>query len=111
MLAAIRSFQIILFALLLIGTFYGFVLADEYGASVTTDSGTYSVPVEIEDEAVTQVHWPNGGNMNVYGGDISEGEASGTNSRGDSVSVSLDDYPTNSDDAVEDNGSDSSDES
>lgn len=53
-------------------------------AQVTTESGdTYSVPVEVEGGAVTQVHWRNGGNMNVEGGDLEAGEAMGTNSRGE----------------------------
>ncbi len=63
-----------------------------YDAQVTTASGdTYSVSVEVEDGAVTQVHWPNGGNMNVAGGDLDAGEAMGTNSRGESVDIEIDD--------------------
>jgi len=63
-----------------------------YDAQVTTESGdTYSVPVEVEGGAVTQVHWPNGGNMNVDGGDLEAGEATGTNSRGESVNIEIDD--------------------
>jgi len=69
------------------------VFSEEYDATVTTDSGSYSVPVEVEDGEVTQVHWPNGGDMTVSGAEISGGEATGFNSRGDSVSVELDDYP------------------
>ncbi|MFH1800606.1 MAG: hypothetical protein ABH891_07175 [Candidatus Omnitrophota bacterium] len=86
-----------------------FAYGDEYDATVTTESGSYTVPVEVEDGSVTQVHWPNGGDMNVYGGDISGGEASGTNSRGDIVSVSLNDYSddSNEDDWSEDSESDS----
>lgn len=67
-------------------------LADEYDATVTTSGGSYSVPVEVENGEVTTVHWPNGGNMHVYGADVSGGEASGYNSRGDSVDISIDDY-------------------
>ena len=66
--------------------------AEQYDADVTTSSGTYSVSVEVEDGEVTQVHWPNGGDMNVYGAEISDGEASGTNSRGESVDIAIDDY-------------------
>lgn len=66
--------------------------ADTYDGTVTTDSGTYSVPVEVEDGEVTQVHWPNGGDMNVSGAEISDGEASGTNSRGETVDITVNDY-------------------
>lgn len=66
--------------------------AEEYDAVVTTDSGSYTVPVEVEDGEVTHVYWPNGGAMNVYGGELSDGEAVGTNSRGETVSVEVDDY-------------------
>lgn len=68
------------------------IFADEYEAQVTTNSGTYSVPVEVEDGEVTYVHWPNGGDMHVYGGEIDDGEASGTNSRGESVDIAIDNY-------------------
>ena len=84
-----------------------FVYSEEYDATVTTESGSYTVPVEVEDGAVTQVHWPNGGDMNVYGGDISGGEASGTNSRGDNVGIALDDYPADSSEGGESEESDS----
>ena len=72
-------------------------LADTYDATVMTDSGTYSVPVEVDGDEVTQVHWPNGGDMTVSGADISDGEATGTNSNGDMISISIDDYPDKSD--------------
>ena len=62
-----------------------------YDATVTTDSGTYTVPVEVEDGEVTHVDWPNGGNMTVQGADLQDGEADGTNLRGDSVHIELDD--------------------
>jgi hypothetical protein len=62
-----------------------------YDAEVQTDSGTYSVPVEVENGEVTEVHWPNGGNMHVEGAEIENGEATGTNSRGDSVQIQIDD--------------------
>ena len=67
-------------------------LADEYDATVTTSSGSYTVPVEVESGEVTEVHWPNGGNMTVSGAEISGGEASGYNSRGESVDISIDGY-------------------
>lgn len=63
-----------------------------YDALVTTDSGTYTVPVEVEDGEVTHVEWPNGGNMSVSGGELLDGEADGINSRGDSVHIEIDDY-------------------
>ncbi len=70
-----------------------------YDAVVTTDSGTYAVPVEVEDGEVSVVHWPNGGEMNVVGADLDNGEATGTNLRGDSLSVEIDDssYDADSD--------------
>lgn len=68
-----------------------------YDATVTTDSGTYTVPVEVEDGEVSLVHWPNGGDMHVYGADISNGEAQGYNSRGDMVQIEVDGH---SDDEV-----------
>lgn len=65
-------------------------LADgTYDATVTTPSGTYTVPVEVEDGEVTHVNWPNGGNMSVSGGELEDGEASGYNSRGDSVDIDI----------------------
>ena len=74
--------------------FCSFLFAEDgtYDATVTTDSGTYSVLAEVEDGEVTQVHWPNGGDMSVSGAEISDGEASGVNSRGDSISIELEDY-------------------
>lgn len=71
-----------------------FILAEDgtYDATVTTDSGTYSVPVEVESGEVTQVHWPNGGDMTVSGAEISDGEAAGVDSRGEVVSIELEDY-------------------
>ena len=73
-----------------------------YDALVTTDSGTYTVPVEVEDGEVTHVIWPNGGEMSVDGGELSDGEAYGTNSRGDDVSIEIDDYSYDEEDEDED---------
>ncbi len=86
----IVALVILVFSLL----FYNFIFAGDgtYDATVTTDSGSYSVPVEVEGGEVTQVHWPNGGDMTVSGAEISDGEATGVNSRGDSVSIGLDNY-------------------
>ncbi|MBI4355879.1 MAG: hypothetical protein HY597_05500 [Candidatus Omnitrophica bacterium] len=68
-----------------------------YDAVVTTDSGSYTVPVEVEGGEVTFVHWPNGGDMHVYGAEIADSEAQGWNSRDESVSIEIDDYPEASD--------------
>ena len=62
-----------------------------YDAVVTTDSGSYTVPVEIEDGEVTYVHWPNGGDMTLFGAEIIDCEATGTNSRGDSITIEVED--------------------
>ena len=79
------------------------VLAEDgtYDATVSTDSGSYSVPVEVENGEVTQVHWPNGGDMTVSGADISGDEATGVNSRGDSVTIELEDYKQESEESEE----------
>ena len=71
-----------------------FVFALEDGthdAVVTTDSGSYTVPVEVDGDEVTHVYWPNGGAMTVYGGEIDGGEADGTNSKGDLIHIEIDD--------------------
>jgi hypothetical protein len=62
-----------------------------YDATVTTSSGSYTVPVEVENGEVSHVEWPNGGNMSVDGAEIdSDGYASGYNSRGDSIEIEID---------------------
>lgn len=61
-----------------------------YDATVTTSSGTYTVPVEVEDGEVTEVHWPNGGHMNVVGGELDDGAASGSSYDGRWVDVEID---------------------
>ena len=67
------------------------VVDGTHEAVVTTDSGSYTVSVEVEDGSVTYVHWPNGGDMTVYGGEVDECVAVGTNSRGDQVTIEIDD--------------------
>jgi hypothetical protein len=65
-----------------------------YDATVDTDSGSYTEPVEVIGGEVTCVQWPNGGCMSLSGASIDEnGEASGTNSRGDTVSIKLSSPP------------------
>lgn len=59
-----------------------------HDAEVTTPSGTYSVEVEVSGGEVESVHWPNGGDMTLHGADLdSSGDATGTNSRGDTIEV------------------------
>jgi hypothetical protein len=60
-----------------------------YDAFVVTDSGSYTVPVDVADNQVVIVHWPNGGGMHVYGASISGDSASGTNSNGDAITIEL----------------------
>jgi hypothetical protein len=62
-----------------------------FDAVVTTNSGSYTVPVEVEDGEVTHVYWSNGGAMSVDGAELDDNEASGTNSRGEPVSIEIDD--------------------
>jgi hypothetical protein len=69
-----------------------------YDATVTTESGSYSVPVEVEGDEVALVYWPNGGEMHVHGADLdSDGETSGYNSRGDWIQVEIDNYDSEED--------------
>ena len=76
---------------LIIFLFPSALFAETQDATVTTQSGSYSVPVEVEGGEVTYVHWPNGGDMTVSGAELQGGEADGINSRGDSVHIELDD--------------------
>lgn len=60
-----------------------------HDATVTTPSGTYSVQVEVNDGSVDCVQWPNGGCMSVDGAEIENNEATGTNSRGDTILIEI----------------------
>jgi hypothetical protein len=85
-------------------TWASFCLAEDgtYDAVVTTDSGSYTVPVEVEDGEVTSVDWPNGGDMTVSGAEISDdGEATGYNSRGETVQIEIEDYESESEETEE----------
>lgn len=90
-----RGFFVLVYLLVLLipFVFISFVGADDgtYDAYVTTSSGTYTVPVEVEDGEVVGVQWPNGGTMSLDGAELSDGQAEGTNSKGDWVSVEIDD--------------------
>ncbi|MBI5149833.1 MAG: hypothetical protein HZA28_03575 [Candidatus Omnitrophica bacterium] len=90
-----RLINLLIF-LLIISSSFCFAEDGTYDGVVTTDSGSYTVPVEVEDGEVTYVHWPNGGDMTVSGAEISDGEADGINSKGDSVHIEIDDYPDES---------------
>jgi hypothetical protein len=69
-----------------------------YDARVRTESGTYRVPVEVEDGEVKAIRWPNGGRMRVRGAEIDDGEAVGRNSRGERFRIEVEDleYERNS---------------
>ena len=62
-----------------------------HDATVTTESGSYTVPVEVSDGNVENVDWPNGGEMTLDGAELDGNEADGTNSRGEPVHVELED--------------------
>jgi len=62
-----------------------------YDARIRTDSGTYRVPVEVEDGEVTSIRWPNGGRMRLRGAEIEDGEAVGRSSDGDRFRIEIDD--------------------
>jgi len=92
-----KKFYLVTVFVLLI--WVSFCLAEDgtYDAVVTTDSGSYTVPVEVEDGEVISVDWPNGGDMTVSGAEISDdGEATGYNSRGETVQIEIDDYESES---------------
>jgi hypothetical protein len=72
-----------------------------YNARVRTDSGSYSVPVDVESGEVTHIRWPNG-RMRVGGADIDGDEAIGTNSRGERVRIELEDLEFDDSDASDD---------
>ena len=95
----------LLVLLLMAFSSFGFTEDGTYDAVVTTDSGSYTVPVEVEDGEVTHVDWPNGGRMTVDGAELQDGEADGINSRGASVHIDLDD-PQDAVDEVSDEGND-----
>ena len=86
-------FPLLLLSLLLVATP---IFADSnpvdgtYDARVKTDSGTYRVPVEVEDGEVTSIRWPNGGHMRVRGAEIEDGEAVGRSSDGDRFRIEID---------------------
>lgn len=85
--------KIVAFFIFLIQFHIQLCSAETYDATVKNDSGTYKVPVEVEDDEVTQVHWPNGGNMHLHGADLDEtGDATGYNSNGERISINVDDY-------------------
>lgn len=54
-----------------------------YDAVVTSDNGSYTVPIEVEDDEVTIIYWPNGGAMHLYGAELDGTEATGTSSDDD----------------------------
>lgn len=81
----------LLAALALSGSAYAGGIADgTYDAIVTTSSGTYTVPVEVENGEVSIVHWPNGGDMDVYEGELYGTETTGSNSLGESIDIEID---------------------
>ncbi len=67
-------------------------LAKEYDATVTTEGGSYLVPVEVEGGEVTDVLWPDGGDMTISGAQIEGIEALGFNSEGEDVQIELEGY-------------------
>lgn len=63
----------------------------EYRARVRTESGTYRVPVIVEDGEVKAIRWPNGGRMRVRGAEIDDGEAVGRDSDGRRYRIEVED--------------------
>lgn len=90
MMKILYAFLVAVFFLLLPLTQAEEVEDGTHDATVTTKSGTYTVPVEVEDGKVTHVEWPKGGNMSVDDAELDDGTASGTNSRGEDVEIEID---------------------
>ncbi len=65
------------------------LMADEREANVTRKGKSYSVTVEVENDEVTQIHWPNGDDMDITGAKISEEQAVGKNKKGEKIYISL----------------------
>jgi hypothetical protein len=64
----------------------------EYYYSVTGKRSTYTLKVEIEDNELTIIHWPNGGwldNTHFSPPDISDGTATFTSDRGAEYSIEI----------------------
>ena len=94
------SFKISLLGFLLITTFLASaadVFAENYPADgryraqVKTEEGTYTVPVDVRDGAVTAIRWPNGKKTKIRGTDLDRGETVGYNFYGDQYKISIDD--------------------
>ena len=85
------TFIVLILTLLLA---YSCVLSEDgrYEAIVTTDSGTYSASVEVYDGEVVRIYWPNDEDTTVSGAKINDGEATGVDQNGDTVSIELKDY-------------------
>ncbi|MEN2401038.1 hypothetical protein GKZ90_0014725 [Flavobacterium sp. MC2016-06] len=85
----------------------------DYYYSETGTSSTYTLLVEIENNELTEIHWPNGGwldNSHFTPPDISSGEASFTSDRGVDYTIkiigndgdcSTTTYVTNEDDLIQ----------
>ncbi len=85
----------------------------DYYYSVTGTSSTYTLEVEIENNELTIIHWPNGGwldDSHFSPPDISDGEANFTSDRGVDYTVriignegdcSLDTHVTDEDELIE----------
>ena len=60
-----------------------------FDATVTTESGSYQVPVKVTNGEVEYVDWPNGGQMTLSGATIHNRYAEGTNSRGQTIIIEI----------------------
>ena len=63
-----------------------------YKAIVNTESGNYEASVEVENEEVVYVHWPNGEQTSVYGAKITDGRASGIDSKEKHIDIEINNY-------------------
>ncbi len=62
-----------------------------YDARVHTYGGNYRLDVDVENGEVMSVHWPNGDDLKLHGGELSGGEANAQDTDGNHISIEIDD--------------------
>ncbi len=78
-----------------------------YDMSRAVPDGAYRVPVEIEDDEVTQILWPEGKRMSVVGGTLHGLRASAMSNQGQRFQIEIIDDRFHREDTANDSVSDS----